>query len=74
MTAPNAYEPLEQAEEIRRLKTEAEALEAQLAYARTFVHVTDLGKQFCQACVVEKSTAAKDWEHFLNFTGTPSWS
>jgi hypothetical protein len=60
IATPNTYEPLEQADEIKLIKQEAEALGARVECGRTFVRVTDLGKQFCQACVVEKSAAAKD--------------
>lgn len=58
MTAPNTYEPLETADQWEQLKKQMGANGARLEFGRTYVTLTDLGKQFCRACVIEKSAAA----------------
>lgn len=58
LAAPNTYEPLEQADDIMQLKAEVEAHGGHVEFGRSFVQVTDLGAQFCRACVIEKSAPA----------------
>ncbi len=58
LAAPNTYEPLEQCEEIMQFKSEVEAEGSRIEFGRSFVRLTDLGHQFCRACVIEKSSAA----------------
>lgn len=58
LAAPNTYEPLEQSEEIMQFKSEVEAKGGRIEFGRSFVRLTDLGHQFCRACVIEKSSAA----------------
>lgn len=58
LAAPNTYEPLEQAEEIAALKSQVEQAGGRIEFDRTFVGTTHLGRQFCRACVMEKSSAA----------------
>lgn len=58
LTGPNMYEPLEQDDEVQRIRSEIDAAAGRIEFGRTFMRITDLGKQFCQACVIEKSAAA----------------
>ena len=55
LTAPNTYEPLENDEEIIAQKKQVESVEGhQIQFRRGMVLVTSFGRQFCQACVIEK--------------------
>ena len=56
LTGENVYDPLEKAPEIIAIKEAAVAEGHRLEFGRTFVRLTDLGRQFCIACVLEKST------------------
>ena len=57
LSAPNTYEPLEQSDEIKTMKEKVEAEGHRLECGPSFVRMTDLGQQFCLACVIEKSGA-----------------
>jgi hypothetical protein len=59
MQPPNVYEPLEDSDEIKRIKDSLQGSDGRVDFGRTFVRVTDLGSQFCRACVIEKSAAAQ---------------
>lgn len=55
MAAPNTYEPLENASELADVKAKIDADEnLAVEFGRSYVEVTTFGKQFCQACVIEK--------------------
>jgi hypothetical protein len=55
LTGANVYEPLEQAPEIAAINDTVVAEGHRLQFGRTFVRLTDLGRQFCNACVLEKA-------------------
>jgi len=52
VAAPNSYEPLE--ESFKPLKDSVEAVGGRIEFGRSFVRITDLGRQFSQAGVIEK--------------------
>lgn len=56
----NLYESLEAADELAQLKAQQEAQGGRVEFMRGFVRPTDLGRQFCRACVIEKGSAADD--------------
>lgn len=58
LVAADLYEPLEQCGDIASLRTEVEAAGGRLEFERGFVRITDLGRLFCRACVIEKGSAA----------------
>lgn len=55
LAAPGAYEPLESEKGILVLCKQAEAKNKKVTFHRSFVRMTELGQQFCRACVVEKA-------------------
>lgn len=54
LTGDNIYEPLEQSQDIVAIKDAAAAEGNRIEFGRTFVRMTDLGRQFCAACVADK--------------------
>jgi hypothetical protein len=60
LAAPNTYEPLESdaSNSIAQFKEKLEARGGRLEFQRGLIRLTALGQQFCQACVVEKGSAA----------------
>jgi len=71
ISGPNTYEPLE--ESFNSLKAAVESAGGRIQFGRSFVRITDLGRQFCQACVIEKASAgvrSKGMEEILEQPAT----
>jgi hypothetical protein len=56
LSAPDTYEPLE--ETFNDYKESVEAAGGRIAFNRRMVQLTNLGLQFCKACVIEKGAPA----------------
>lgn len=56
MLGEGIYEPLQESQQLEQLKQQVEAAESQtLAFDKKKIELTDLGKQFCAACVIDKN-------------------
>jgi hypothetical protein len=58
LATPGVYESLESeaAQALSELKNHFEDQGGRLAFERSFITLTDLGLQFCRACVIEKGS------------------